>query len=120
MKNVFLVLMALTFSAPAFARSENLYCKGMEHFQGGVFFMKPLQGEAIEDGNKYPYLLEIRDPFKQVIFSGVVQVEVEDVMFGFSGKAGRKNLSGMVYMDEPDQSVITIGSQKMRFDCSLE
>lgn len=72
---------------------------------------------TIEEGKKYSFMLEVygRNTSKSILTEKVV-VETEDVMFGFSNHT--KQISGMIYLDELDQTWLRVGRTEVRFNCN--
>lgn len=72
---------------------------------------------SVEEGVKYPFQLEVFESGNsRAILSEKVTVETEDVMFGFSNKA--KKISGMIYLDELEETSLTVGKKEYRFNCN--
>ncbi len=123
MKNLFFVLAAFIVSMPAFA-GEQYYCKGNFHTpEQTTLFVKALSHDHAIEGEKMEYLIVIRDG-SEVIYKGHVTAESEDVMLSFKSRRGQPKLSGMIYMDELNQTWIKLGNGQgkndMNFNCDRD
>lgn len=114
----FLFLASLLISAQSFAGSKFI-CKEItenEWDQKRTMILTQEGDERVEEGTKYNFKLEVYDSVNsKPLVSEKVVVQTEDVLFQFSNKA--KRIDGIIYMDEPDQTVLTIGKTKINFNC---
>jgi len=111
-----LVALALTISAPAFA-GQNYNCREVKSGIGPAtksVLLTQIGNLPIQEGQSYNYNLKIADR-GQVIVNERAVVTTEDVMFFFEVKG--KRISGTVYMDELNQSSLTIGNQSFTLEC---
>jgi|GEM_PF-6264150 len=116
MKNVLFALAAFTFTIPAFA-GEQYYCKGNYNTPESVtLFVKALSHDHAIEGETMEYLIVIRDGSEE-LFKGHVTAESEDVMLSFKSRRGQPKLSGMIYMDELNQTWMKIPGKEMNFNC---
>jgi hypothetical protein len=121
MKNLFLAVLALSTSVPAFA-GEQYYCKGnFSTSESTTLFVKALSHDHAIEGEKMEYLIVIRDDAEE-IFHGHVSAESEDVMLSFKSRRGQQKLSGMIYMDELNQTWMKLGNAKeaLHFNCDRD
>lgn len=116
MKNLFLALITLT-SSTAFA-GEQYYCHGnYETDASATLFVKVLSHDKITEGEKMEMLVVVRDGAK-TLFEGRVSAENEDVQVFLKSRRGQPKLSGMIFLDELDQTSINVAGEQMNFDCN--
>ncbi len=109
----FLVLMTVT---TAFAREQYVCQEKGNRTSPRTMTLTQLSSGRVQEGVKHLFGLELRDRRTgTVLFAARVNVEVEDVMFSFSNRQGE--VTGMIYLDELDQSWAEFGRNKLRFDC---
>ena len=117
MKAPLIALIAL-LAAPAFAGQEtSFYCHGIDNSAGKMLFVKALSNTDVPENYPMSYLVVIRDGSK-TLFEAAVTAKQEDVMLSFASRAGSPKLSGIIYLDEYDQTSMTLGRMEMRFDCN--
>ncbi|MES2962697.1 MAG: hypothetical protein V4760_02330 [Bdellovibrionota bacterium] len=117
------ILAVLAFSPSAFADSTKLVCRELEgDRQTVVLEIAPGQEAklgrtgSLKEGVKYDFVLSLytdNQAHTSKEFTGTV--ETEDVMFSFQSKDGK--LSFQVYMDEMDQSSLTVDGKSTSFAC---
>lgn len=79
--------------------------------------LNQVSDDVVKEGKFYPFKLEIYEfNSGKALFTESVNVRVEDVMFRFTNTA--KKVSGLIYLDEADQTWLRIGSTKINFDCN--
>jgi len=81
--------------------------------------------KMIEETKYKDVFIQVKDGTRVLFTTNSGTAEMEDVMLWFSGRQGNKSLSGTVYMDELDQTSVSIKSGKksrknFRFDCNRE
>jgi hypothetical protein len=111
-----LIALALTVSAPAFA-GQTYNCREVKSGIGPAtksVLLTQIGNTPIEEGRAYQFNLKIADRGRVIVDERAV-VTTEDVMFFFEVKG--KRIAGTIYMDELDQSNLTIGNQSFRLDC---
>lgn len=112
MKKLFFALSLLI--GPAAFAGESYVCK--EIGRGNhVLKLTQVGDDDIQEGAKYPFYLELYRG-KKFMHSQYVTVTTEDVMFEFQGH----KLTGMIYLDELDQTHLTLNAKEYRFDCGTE
>ena len=111
--------MTLVSSISAAAPYDYFSCKEMVEGRPAkqVFFTLRLLGtKPHREGQKSRYALEIRQRGEvKPLFAGVAIAESEDVNFTFEVKG--KGISGQIYLDEYDQTSLTIGRKNFRLTC---
>lgn len=114
-----LALITLLTSITAFA-GEKYICKEITENSWDskrTLILTQVGNIEINEGVKYTFTLEVFEGnSSKAIVSEKVTVETEDVMFAFSNKA--KKISGMIYMDELDQTWLKVGKNEWHFDCN--
>jgi hypothetical protein len=112
----FLFLLAITISSTAFA-GEKYICReiGGDEYAPKKMILTQVSDESIREGKFYPFKLEIFDSGKAIV-SESVNVRTEDVMFRFTNTA--KKISGIIFLDELDQTSVSVGRTKYHFDCN--
>lgn len=119
-----LVILAAVFvSTNAFA-IEDMTCKGNKDF--GTSETVSVQIKAVgkttnqvPEGTSVPYKITVKND-GEVWADGVVSASQEDVMFGFEGAGSFGELSGMIYLDELEQSHLSLNDMKLQLDCRGE
>lgn len=118
MKSIF-ALIILTVSTFSFGGTKYI-CKEITKNSWDnkkTMILTQIGHSSIEESVKYPFLLEVFESGNsRPVLSEKVTVETEDVMFGFSNKA--KKISGMIYLDELEETYLTIGKKEIRFNCN--
>lgn len=114
-----LALVVLASSISAFA-GEKYICKEITENSWDskkTMILTQVGDIEVKEGVKYTFKLEVYEgnSSKPVVAENVT-VETEDVMFGFNNKA--KKISGMIYLDELDQTWLKVGKNETRFDCN--
>lgn len=114
-----LALIVLASSITAFA-GEKYICKEITENSWDskkTMILTQVGNIDIKEGVKYNFTLEVYEGNSaKAVVSEKVTVETEDVMFGFENKA--KKISGMIYLDELDQTWLKVGKTETRFDCN--
>ncbi len=114
MKSI-LGLLVLMTATSAFARVQYV-CQEQGNRAPRTMILTQISTGRIQEGVKYVFGLELRDSRTgTVLLAERVNVETEDVMFSFSNR--QRTISGMIYLDELDQTWLEIGRNKLRFDC---
>jgi hypothetical protein len=81
-----------------------------------TFVLKKIGDVAINEGVEYKYQFLLFNGIDRAPeIATVVKVTTEDVMFNFENKA--RGISGMIFLDEYDQTSLTIDGQDLRFAC---
>ncbi|MNK89331.1 hypothetical protein D3C87_1093390 [compost metagenome] len=124
MKALLVLATLLTISGTAQA-FESIQCKGNEEFgtsKNVTMTMKAVDktNNDVPEGVKVPYeLLVMID--NQVVVATTVQAHAEDVMFQFRSKTNRfGKVSGIIYLDELDQTSVTVNDLDFTLDCNSE
>ncbi len=117
MKAILLALFALTASIQAFAGAEEFSCVGIKQSTGMTLYVKALSNTNVPEGRKMSYFLKITSRGLPV-FAGNVSATQEDVMLKFFYQKTRTDLDGTIYLDELEQSWISIDNEEFRFDCN--
>lgn len=114
MKTLILALALLSLNAFA---GEAYTCTQLDVVGGpGLTLTLTQIGDSeIREGRPYRFHLVLAAP-GAVILDEVATVQTEDVMFSFRVKS--KPIKGMIYLDELDQTWLTIKGQRMDFDCN--
>ena len=117
----FIALFAFVLiSSSTFASDEKITCNEIVLMNGDVsrtMVLTKISVRPLREGEKAPYKLELFKGKKNIlILSEKVIVETEDVQFMFENKA--KKISGMIYMDELDQTSLTLKNEDINFDCN--
>ncbi len=74
----------------------------------------------VREGVKVPYKIVVKNGNK-VWADTVVRAAQEDVLFGFGSKTkAYGKITGMIYMDELDQSWVTLNGTNLHVDCGSE
>ena len=124
MKALVLSLLIVTgFTVPAQADENKLVCRELSGDPTTVVITldpgqesKLSRGGSLKEGVKYDYTLEIykkSQAYRDVEAKG--QVETEDVMFNFESNDKKITLS--VYMDELDQTTLTVDGNSTDMAC---
>ncbi len=118
MKFIAAVLFAL-LSTSAFAFTFN--CKGRDQDMDYSMVLKEVGKTNVPENTPVDYQLLIKKNSK-VLFSAMVTGKSEDVMLSLRSRRGAPLLQGMIYMDELDQTTITLGAnhQVIYFNCNGE
>lgn len=115
----FALLLALTIlSATAFA-GEKYICRetGGDEYAPKKFILTQVSDDVIHEGKFYSFKLEIFEGNSgKAIVSESVNVRTEDVMFKFTNTA--KKISGIIFLDEMDQTWVKVGKTEYHFDCN--
>jgi hypothetical protein len=113
-----LVLALSILTSVAFAGEKYICTQAdSEDFAPKKLVLTQIGHEEVQEGKTHSFKLELfqgRD--RKALVSETVSVRTEDVMFSFSNKS--KKISGMIYMDELDQTWLKIGKEEMHFDCN--
>jgi hypothetical protein len=113
------LLFVLTIlSATAFA-GEKYICTQIDgdEYAPKKMILTQVSDDTIHEGKFYPFKLEIFDGnSSKAIVSESVNVRTEDVMFKFTNTA--KKVSGIIFLDEMDQSHVKVGKTEYRFNCN--
>lgn len=116
MKFVFALLLA-SASTLSFA-GEKYICReiGGDEYQPKKLIVTQVGDAPIKEGKVYSFKLEIFEGNSSTpIVSESVNVRTEDVMFRMTNTA--RKISGMIFMDELDQTSVSVGRKEYRFDC---
>ncbi len=114
-----LAALLFVFGSSAFAGTPEEYtCRelGRGKHVLTVLTLVQIGDEPVREGKKYLFNLTMTNAESDTIVEyQIVEVETEDVLFSFNGA----NLSGMIYLDEMDQSWLEIGRRNFSFNCEL-
>lgn len=123
MKRFLIVTLFSILSVPVFAGSKYI-CKELDSKDdvGRTLILTQVGHAKIEEGKHYNFQLELFQNYNSTpVLSEAVTVTTEDVQVFFkNAKNKRTKLSGTIYLDELDQTSLTIrGPRKLeyRFDC---
>src|SRR5688572_18330166 len=108
MKHVLMLALSLT-SSMAFA-GEKFICQQTDgdRYSPKKMILTQIGTAEIREGKPYSFKLEVFEGRgSEAKISETVTVETEDVMFGFKNKV--KKISGMIYLDELDQTWLKVG-----------
>ena len=124
MKAILGILSALVLisglSSAAQAKKEpytSFTCKTNPRFTDEKAFMTLRQtsrGPVVE-GKTHHFHLQVFNGAGQLLVSTPVSVETEDVIFNFQDQSGR--VHGTVYLDEYDQTSLTLDGHRLTFIC---
>jgi hypothetical protein len=114
MKTLLLALVALS-STSALTKPDTYWCKGTGADSGKTLYVRILSSDQAREGDKLSWLMVIRDG-SETIFSGNVKSDLEDVDLGFHARG----LSGMIFLDELNETWVKLNGQDMRFDCNVQ
>lgn len=111
---LFLSLVVLFSSISAFA-GQKFICKEINGSKKLV--LTQVSTTPVRGGIKSQFKLEIFERnSSRPVYAAPVIVQTEDVMVAFENKA--QQLSGMIYLDELDQTYVRIGRSELSFDCN--
>ena len=114
MKTVLVALTALV-SLPAFAQPDTYWCAGKGKDEGKTLYTRILSAEQAREGDKMTWLMVIRNG-SETIYSSNVKGSLEDVDLGFKARG----LEGMIFLDELNETWVTVDGQEMHFDCDVK
>ena len=124
MKTLLLAL-SLTLGLAASAQAakkiekEKIECEGLDQNSGYTMTMDARSQSNVE-GKAIAYYLEVLGEHQEPLFANIVFGVKEDVMLNFKSKAGvQPKLSGLLYMDEADQTWVKLNGDELRFSCQL-
>lgn len=109
--------LALVVSASAQAAGTQYICKELQGDETRTVVLTQVGSRKIVEGKKEPFVLELyKTGQKTPLLVAEGTVETEDVMFNFTS-ADKRTVFG-IYLDELDQSYLTLKGQKTSyFDC---
>ena len=113
------LMLALTLSSTLALAGEKYICRetGADDYNPHKMILTQVGDDSIKEGKFYAFKLEIfKGNSAKAIVSEAVNVRTEDVMFKFTNTA--KKISGIIFLDEPDQASVTINKKSMSFDCN--
>lgn len=116
-----LITLALVLSS-AFAFASEYNC---EQKEGGSHTLVLQTQSDFRDGDKTPTKILIKDGAGKIIFNASGSAYTEDVVVNFNAKSGKNKVSGTLYLDELDQTSVTLKKGKKSrknfdFDCNPE
>lgn len=114
---IFTALMTLAVSASAQA-GQKYICKEISpKLNPKTLVLTQIGNTRIVEGRQAKFKLEVfvKNTAAPVI-SEIAVVETEDVMFAFQVKG--KSIRGMIYLDELDQTSLTVNGKRFDFDCN--
>lgn len=111
-----IIALSLALSAPAFA-GQTYNCREIKSGVGPAaksMLLTQIGNTPIVEGQPAYFNLKIADKGVIIVNARAVAM-VEDVMFQFEVKG--QNISGTIYLDELDQTSLTLGQKNFRFEC---
>lgn len=115
-----LIIAAIVLMTSTLAFSGEKYiCKELKESweSKSSFILTQIGDEEVREGQKHTFMLEVYEGnSSKPVLAEKVTVETEGVMFAFKNSA--KKIKGMIYLDELDQTYLTIKGKTTHFDCN--
>ncbi len=112
-----IALATLTFGLSAYATGPThlFTCYGKD---GRDSYVMTITGGPVADGGRAVHRVKITS-CDGVVFDADVTVEKEDVMQSYRSRRGaEQTLSGMVYLDELNETYMDVDGEEIQFDCN--
>lgn len=115
-----LALISFVFITSSSFAAEKIICTEIVEMNGDIprtMVLTKIGTRLLQEGDKGFYKLELfKGKKRTLILSEKVIVQTEDVMFFFENKA--KSISGTIYMDELDQTHLSLKTEDLSLDCN--